>query len=361
MNPIRFFFSTILFLSIGNLAEAQNDSIEKFVILEAGFLSIDEFTDVQFQVDRKWNIQRKPVAGCMVSSRLADSIDNFNRVTNSNLEKRYGKNWGEQYESDLDEAYTLKIAELDSISAQEVIISENVRFREIVHHNRAYSKLSVSICSKENSNFPSGAGAESQVEVAGIRNLQDDRNDILYRGFPNLFEIMFDGRSGTTDYELECTNCTISKVRLGDTLPIHQYVLRPGSKKEATLTIHSSENHVSSYHFKVSNLPDPELYFSDVRSGRRVDVSTLNSSIKVEARYPDEITLKSEFVVQSWEVQTNGEEHNYMHGNGNVIPEEVTELIKQLKTGAQFSIICTVSGPDGIRRKKAGAFIVQND
>lgn len=56
-------------------------------------------------IAEKWKIKFKSVAGCMVSEQLLDSVKTINGRVDKNLEKKYGKNWNQKFEKEIDEEY----------------------------------------------------------------------------------------------------------------------------------------------------------------------------------------------------------------------------------------------------------------
>ncbi len=139
------------------------------------------------------------------------------------------------------------------------------------------------------------------------------------------------------------------------------WVAKPtGSGKEATLTV-SGKNTVTgktqqllTQKFRVSNLPDPELYWGAAKNGDKGQ----RTETKLFAKYGPEIPLNAQFRIVSWEVQIPGAQGAPPKGTGGVLDGTASNLIKQAKPGMQVSFICTVVGPDGIQRKRAGAFKV---
>jgi len=73
------------------------------------------------------------------------------------------------------------------------------------------------------------------------------------------------------------------------------------------------------------------------------------------AKYPPEIPLNATFKVVSWECTIPGAPGRPPTGSGSNI-SSASSLILQARPGMTVSFIATVIGPDGIRRKKAGAF-----
>lgn len=174
--------------------------------------------------------------------------------------------------------------------------------------------------------------------------------NVLYRSYDNKVEAVASGFDQTV---------------LTGSVPLSKsgnlWVAKPtGSGKEATLTV-SGKNTVTgktqqllTQKFRVSNLPDPELYWGAAKNGDKGQ----RTETKLFAKYGPEIPLNAQFRIVSWEVQIPGAQGAPPKGTGGVLDGTASNLIKQAKPGMQVSFICTVVGPDGIQRKRAGAFKV---
>ncbi|NGF77207.1 hypothetical protein G5B10_15070 [Fluviicola sp. SGL-29] len=174
--------------------------------------------------------------------------------------------------------------------------------------------------------------------------------NVLYRSYDNKVEAVASGFDQTV---------------LTGSVPLSKsgnlWIAKPtGSGKEATLTV-SGKNTVTgktqqllTQKFRVSNLPDPELYWGAAKNGDKGQ----RTETKLFAKYGPEIPLNAQFRIVSWEVQIPGAQGAPPKGTGGVLDGTASGLIKQAKPGMQVSFICTVVGPDGIQRKRAGAFKV---
>lgn len=136
------------------------------------------------------------------------------------------------------------------------------------------------------------------------------------------------------------------------------YIVKPtGSGREATLSVSGKSTatgktaNLKTVKYRVSNLPDPELYWGATKSGEKGN----RNETKLFAKYPPEIPLNAVFNIVDWECTIPGAPGAPPRGTGGNIGA-ATALIKQAKPGMNVSFICTVIGPDGIRRKKGGTF-----
>lgn len=170
--------------------------------------------------------------------------------------------------------------------------------------------------------------------------------NVLYRGYANKVDPTASGYPFTV---LTGSNCSVSKS--GDI-----YIAKPGSGKKAYLTVSGKTAdgktvQLKKVEYRVSNLPDPELYWGAAKNGTRGS----KAETKLFAKYPPEIPLNAQFKIVDWECQVPGAAGAPPRGTGSNI-SAASGLLRAAKSGSQVSFICTVVGPDGVRRKKAGAF-----
>ncbi len=170
--------------------------------------------------------------------------------------------------------------------------------------------------------------------------------NVLYRGYPNKVDPT---ASGFPETVLSGSNASIS--RSGDV-----YIVKPGGGKSATLTVSGKSKDgksasLKTVTYRVSNLPDPELYWGAAKNGSRGS----KAETKLFAKYPPEIPLNASFSIISWECQVPGAAGRPPSGTGNNI-SAASNLLRAVKPGSQVSFICKVKGPDGIIRTRAGAF-----
>ena len=325
---------------------AQSDSTEQFVLLEYGFPSVEEYSTVEDKIAKKWNIYHKLVAGCIVTDRLVDSVRVFNDKTYKSLAEKYGDDWKERYHQEIGEAHKEQMVVTSRLKI-DTVLREDVHHTERIMNDADNTLLMVMTLQIKRNN---------QYRPIRINNLNDTSNEVIYRGFPNRFEIDL-GTFAASYFHLECINCTISPKLFDDTLPVNHYCILPTRGKQAILNIYSHKEPLRSDTFSVQNLPDPEIYLNGVRNGQSIDVASLDTTIALECRYPDEITLRNQFTIEYWEMLVSQELK--LHGTSSEIDKESLESLKLLELGTTISVICTVKGSDGVRRKKAAAFVLK--
>lgn len=184
------------------------------------------------------------------------------------------------------------------------------------------------------------------IEVVGKSAEIELMNPILYRGYTN--KIMATAH-GFLETELTASGASVSKRSNG-------WTIRPGAGKSCEVTVwgkSEDENltKLKTVSFKVSNLPDPILYWGGKKSG---DKGNKNSNL-LQAKYGPGIPLKAEFKILKWKFFAPGLKGMTPTGSGgNIGP--VSSLIRAVKPGHGISFICDVKGPDGMVRKVGAAW-----
>lgn len=56
-------------------------------------------------IAKKWGIRFYPVAGCVVTEELEDSVKTYNDPIYKLIEKKYGTNWFEKFEKEVEEEF----------------------------------------------------------------------------------------------------------------------------------------------------------------------------------------------------------------------------------------------------------------
>jgi hypothetical protein len=79
----------------------KTNNIDSFTILTFGMGIPQKFKDAESIIAKKWNIQFKSVAGCLPSAKLIDSVNKINKISNSNIENKYGKSWRNKFDEEV--------------------------------------------------------------------------------------------------------------------------------------------------------------------------------------------------------------------------------------------------------------------
>jgi hypothetical protein len=170
--------------------------------------------------------------------------------------------------------------------------------------------------------------------------------NVLYRGYANKVDPT---ASGFPETVLTGSNCSVS--RSGEV-----YVVKPGKGKKAYLTVsgRSADGktvQLKKVEYRVSNLPDPVLYWGSAKSGTK----GAKSSRLLQAKYPPEIPLKATFQVIKWTCYAPGLKGAPPSGVGTNLGS-AGPLINAVKPGTGLSFNATVRGPDGIARQVGGSW-----
>ena len=172
--------------------------------------------------------------------------------------------------------------------------------------------------------------------------------NVLYIGYDNQVNGVASGydqtelRGGPGCSLIKKGNSWIAKVTGGKTTNISVYGKSSITNKSVSL---------GSFPFRVMRLPDPELYWGAAKNGEKGS----KAETRLFAKYPPEIPLNAQFKIIDWECQVPGAQGAPPKGSGADI-SSASGLIKAAKPGMNVGFICTVVGPDGVRRKKGGTF-----
>lgn len=171
--------------------------------------------------------------------------------------------------------------------------------------------------------------------------------NVLYIGYENKVEAVASGYDQTV---LSGSGVTLTKSGKG-------WIGKPAGGKTCKITVSGKSSvtnktvSLGSFEFRVMRLPDPELYWGAAKSGEKGS----KAETRLFAKYPPEIPLNAQFKIIDWECQVPGAQGAPPKGSGADI-SSASGLIRAAKPGMNVSFICTVVGPDGVRRKKGGSF-----
>lgn len=331
----------LLFILFTNLLHAQSDTV--FTILTYGFPEIEE--EYEFNVYKKWNIEYHPVAGCLVSEAFEDSIDKINQLTYLELEKKYGSDWRERLNLDLEKAKT-DHDHLLSISIIDTIVRENDQFIETIYLYGDLSKMLVSISPKQ-------PFRNTQNNLPKLVNKSSIDTTILYRGYENQFELVYTDNQPHV-FMMKTQECSF---HLNEHQPIGTFIVRINSPmKTVNILLTDSLQKIVESNFNVKNLDVPQVYLNNQVDGSILDLSNNNFKWEISIKGDDPVVDQTNpLQIESWEI--NGLTLKVMNGNGNQLSAEAINQIKTQPTGSSISFMCTVrSISDGVLRKKSANF-----
>jgi gliding motility-associated protein GldM len=209
--------------------------------------------------------------------------------------------------------------------------------------------LSGNITIRNKSGIPKTMPWEKTVKIMKPSgNVSLPELNVLYRGYPNKVEAVASGYDQTI---LSGNGVSLTKSGNG-------WIANPGAGREATITVSGKSSitnktvSLGTFTFRISKLPDPELYFGSAKSGENGS----KSETRLFARYPPEIPLNAGFTVVSWEMSVPGSPVAPPKGQGGQINAAAINLLKQAKPGTVIGFMTEVKGPDNLIRKKGGSF-----
>ena len=172
--------------------------------------------------------------------------------------------------------------------------------------------------------------------------------NVLYRGYPNK---VIPTASGYPETVLGVTNA--SKSKSGEF-----YIVKPGKGSKAYLTVSGRTADgktvsLKKVEYRVTNLPDPTLYWGSAKSGKKA----AKSSRLLMAKYPPEIPLKASFKIVKWTCFAPGLKGAPPTGSSGSL-SSAGPLINAVKAGTGLSFNATVRGPDGIARQIGGSWSI---
>lgn len=138
-----------------------------------------------------------------------------------------------------------------------------------------------------------------------------------------------------------------------------KYFAFPHKVKQCMVTV-SGKNTISgktvklgTYTFRVSRLPDPEVFWGAARNGEKG-----NPREKfLFAKYPSDVALNAKFNVKSWELYISGIQGAPPKGTGSVLSDQAISLLKQARPGTVVTFYLKVVGEkDKIERLRTGSF-----
>ena len=175
---------------------------------------------------------------------------------------------------------------------------------------------------------------------------------VLYRGYENKVEGVASGYDKSTITASGGVSLSKSAGNI--------WIAKPtGAGRTASLTI-IGQNSITkksvslrTVEFSVRNLPNPNIYFGTVSDGGKAS----KSESKLFARYGDEIPLKVNFTVVSWELNVSGVMKT-ARGQGNSLNADAASILKQAKPGSMISFMTQVKFPDGSVKKRSANFTI---
>jgi hypothetical protein len=210
-------------------------------------------------------------------------------------------------------------------------------------------RLTGQITIKNKSGIPKTMDWEKTIKIMkpqGTVSLPE--MNVLYIGYDNKVEAVASGYDQTL-----VSGQGVNLIKSGN-----GWIGKPSPGKTATITVQGKSSvtnktvSLGSFPFRVMRLPDPSLYWGAAKDGEKGS----RAETRLFAKYPPEIPLNASFTIKSWELSIPGAPGAPPKGTGNTLDGAAISLLKQAKPGSVIGFMTTVVGPDGIVRKKGGAF-----
>ena len=182
-----------------------------------------------------------------------------------------------------------------------------------------------------------------------IGTLESPELNVLYRGYPNKITPAVQNNNGLQP-QIYGSGCAISYHK-------DHYIVRVGRADSViiALTLRDKDSTIPILRktYRVINLPAPDLYWGNVRSGHRTNTKTKN----LTAKYSDDgIYLDANFSVTSWTME--GSNKNFSGLGGDL--SSALSFLSALENNTTVVIKAVVQGPDGINRELSGVWIINN-
>jgi hypothetical protein len=104
-KDIQIYFSALLMIIFISCNEKTKKDVKEnktdFTLLTYGLPNMER-QNSNYIIAKKWGITFYPVAGCVVTEELQDSVNTINTIVNKNIENKYGKKWREKFEREVD-------------------------------------------------------------------------------------------------------------------------------------------------------------------------------------------------------------------------------------------------------------------
>ena len=302
MNRSILIVLTLVITPIFSIGQ-EDTSDSKFVLLEYGFPPINNYLDARREVSKKWDIQFKRIANCIVSEKLVDSVKHYNDSVIERISMLHGNDWKKRFDNEV-EILNRKITEAENNEKQA---------KTLVDMKAAYSST------------PSGA-------------IEQPESNILFRGYDNKV-VAAVNNNGNLPVVLTGENCTISIHESGE-----YFVVRPdGGKSKAYVMLNLIDNdsliQIKKSEYRILSLPDPIMYWGKIKSGEKGNPKART----LEVRYLDGMAINPKFEIMEWVVL---HENKKMHGTGGDLTPAESIFIHLVKHST-VEIVAKVKAPDG--------------
>ncbi|WP_326983780.1 hypothetical protein VUJ46_04360 [Chryseobacterium sp. MYb264] len=120
MKKLSFLFLLILMFSCKEEGSYRGGY---YWIYTYGYPRMD-FHEAADGISDKWKIKYHSVSGCMIDKKVMDSVDAENKKTYAAIERRYGKDWRQKYDKDIDDFMMKKVDVMDVLITNKLFRDE---------------------------------------------------------------------------------------------------------------------------------------------------------------------------------------------------------------------------------------------
>ena len=160
----RHTFSFLLFCIFFTPTNGQQ--LKKYRILTYGLPNF-EMENSKAVIANRWNIEFYSVAGCIIDSDLEDSVVKENAIVKKALTIKYGSNWRDKFDTEVDKEFKLQTKISNLLNEQPFIKNKQ---REI-------EKLEGSLDFKM---YPAEKGSLYNIKVSGYEKLKNEYEYFTY-------------------------------------------------------------------------------------------------------------------------------------------------------------------------------------
>ena len=184
----------------------------------------------------------------------------------------------------------------------------------------------------------------AQTPIAAI---ESPELNILYRGYPNKLIPAFTNNDSA---EVIIKGKDVHIEKFDD-----YFIVKPtGTGRYVSLCVvlvkKSGQDTIRELTYRVFNIPDPVLYWGASKNSQKANIKVP----KLFAKYPPEIPLHAQFVIESWSMKYKNQE---VSGKGSNL-SNAEKLLKKIKKETTVEIVTSVMGVDGVSRIIKGSWIV---
>ena len=336
---IKLFFSALLLFLFLNPSLAQGTTEPKFRLLTSGFPPTEEYAAARDSVSKKWGIDYVPVAGCIVSESLMDSLKTHNDSVGQLLRMRFGDDWNERFHNDIKSFLTDQKRK------------KNETFRDAVLYKTMNGDWS--IIQNESGNvfrFSKIESIESAINTLDTNCIHFNGVNFprAYRGFNNSFELKTNNLP--TSFELEFLDEEISLIldSSNQTNDIIFTLRISGTGRSSLFKIKNSTDTLSRI-IHIRNFPVAQIYING--SDSLISKKDIKRGLILELKCFDEETgFEIKFgKIESWEMYSLNCEK--IVSSDSVFNKEAKKCLKKCKNGGYVSFVFLVRNDERIVRK----------